>query len=400
MRQRTPPPPWARRTADVLLAFIAASTSLSTTGMQAGAIGLIVLTLFAVAAGWDVVRRTPLDVAIGLLLAAFALSTLASGRPLQAVGWQRLWVVLTFFVAFWWLRDRGHAVRLARLAVLAAGVTAAYGILQHYTGADWYRMLLGRETAVKPRSPGASGYAIVGFFRNYLTFAHTMLFPLAWATAFALRGDRRGLVAAPLLVLALVFSTARGAWLGMLAIAASLVPLAGGRRAAIVVLATTAAAGVGFWLAPDLRSHATTIFSTTTNAGRIGIYRANLDIIHEHPVLGLGFGRYQRAAKRYYDAHPEADRRSHAHNNYLQVAAEAGLVGLAAFGLFLAIALWAGWTAVARAPDPATWATAAGAWAGLIAFLVGGLTQYSFGDNEVALTLWFTLAVLMRVREE
>jgi O-antigen ligase len=135
------------------------------------------------------------------------------------------------------------------------------------------------------------------------------------------------------------------------------------------------------------------------NAGRVGIYAANLDIIHDHPVLGLGFGRYQTAARPYYDAHPDADRRSHAHNNFLQIAAEAGLVGLGAFALLYAMALRLGWTAIREAPDRDTWQVAAGACAGLLGFLVGGLTQYTFGDAEVAIAMWTALALLMRCHE-
>jgi O-antigen ligase len=160
------------------------------------------------------------------------------------------------------------------------------------------------------------------------------------------------------------------------------------------------AAGLAFAVAPDLRAHATHMFSLEgTNAGRVGIYRANLDIVRAHPGLGLGFGRYRSAAVPYYVAHPEADRRSHAHNDYLQLAAEAGLAGLAAFGLLFATALLRGWPAVAAAPDGLTWAATAGAWAGLVTFLVGGLTQYNLGDNEVALGMWTALAILMRCRE-
>ena len=55
------------------------------------------------------------------------------------------------------------------------------------------------------------------------------------------------------------------------------------------------------------------------------------------------------------------------------------------------------WTALARAPDAAVATTAAGAWAALVGFLVGGITQYTFGDNEVALMMWVTVAILMRL---
>ena len=389
-----------RRAADVLLAATAITIPLSTTGMQVGVGGLAALAVASVPAGWGIVRRTPLDGALLLFFGVLALSTLASGHPLAATGWARPWVVLGYFVVFWWLRDGKHAARFVRLLVLAASVTAVYAIVQHYTGADWYRVLLGRQKLVRVRDAESTGFAVVGFFANYLTFAHAMLFPLAWATALAVRGFVVGIVGGPAIALALVFSTARGAWLAAVVAAVATALLDRGRLAALVVAGLFVAAAAGFALAPELRGHAAAMFSSGgENAGRVGIYRANLDIIHDHPVLGLGFGRYRAAATPYYDAHPEADRRSHAHSNYLQIAAEAGLVGLAAFGFLFATVLRVGWRAIVRAPDAAAWATAAGAWVGVLAFLVGGVTQYSFGDNEVALAMWTTVAILMRTAE-
>jgi len=390
----------ARRLADALLLLLAASVPLSTTGMEGAVLALGGLTLLGAVGGRAPVRATPLDGVLGLFYGALALSTLASGHPLEAAGWARLWVVLTYFVVFWWLRDRSQAIRLVRVLVGAGAVAAAYGLLQHATGADWYRAALGRPQLVRPREAGESGYAIVGFFRNYLTFAHTMLFPLAWATASAMSGALAGLGAAVLLVLAIVFSTARGVWLATVAVVATLVLIARGRSAVVAGGGLAAAALLAFAFSGDLRHEAAQMFGLGgANAGRVGIYAANLDIIHAYPVFGLGFGRYQQAALPFYAAHPEADRRSHAHSDYLQIAAEAGLTGLAAFGLLFATALRTGWTAIAEAPDAATRATAAGAWAGLVGFLVGGVTQYNFGDNEVAVAMWVALAVLMRLRE-
>jgi len=43
--------------------------------------------------------------------------------------------------------------------------------------------------------------------------------------------------------------------------------------------------------------------------------------------------------------------------------------------------------------------TALGGCLALVGFLVGGLTQYSFGDTEVAMSMWATIAVLMRLRD-
>jgi O-antigen ligase len=155
-----------------------------------------------------------------------------------------------------------------------------------------------------------------------------------------------------------------------------------------------------FLVSPGLREQVIpALTNAETNTGRIAIFAANLDIVADHPVFGLGFGRYQKVSRPYYDRHPAADRRSHAHNNFLQIAAEAGLVGLAFFTLVLATALRFGADAVARARDPAVRAAALGACLGLVGFVVGGLTQYSFGDGEVAVAMWATTAVLMRLRE-
>lgn len=386
-----------RRAADACLVVTAWSIPLSTSGMQLGIGALALLALAASAAGTPVIRRTPLDAVLGLCGGAFALSTLASGHPLNAPGWGRLWVVLAYFVVYWWLPDDEGAVRFARHLVLAATVAAVYGIVQHYTGIDWYRGLLGREQIVRPRIEGAHGYASVGFFRLYLTYAHVLVLPLGFA--LAARGGWQRWLAVPLIVLALLFSTARGAWIAAASMVAALVATTRGIGMRLPLL--VAGVLVLAWLAsPGLREQVVPALTRgETNAGRLAIFAANLDIVHDHPVFGLGFGRYRWAARPYYERHPRADRKSHAHNNFLHIAAEAGLLGLAAFALVFATALRFGSEAVRAARDPVTRAVARGACLALIGFLVGGLTQYTFGDTEVATAMWATVAVLMRLRD-
>jgi O-antigen ligase len=393
------PPPAIRRLADALLAFTAASTPLSISGMEIGVGGLGLLALLGVARGWNVIRRTPLDGVLALFYGVCALSTVASGHPLQAAaGWLRpLWMQSAYFAIYWWLRDREHARRIALVVVAAGAVAGAYGVLQHFAGVDWYRAALGRVTRVRPRIPGAEGYAVVGFFANYLTYAHAMIFPLAWAAAFAVRGMFVAMVSAALLVLAVVFSTARGVWIGGTAGGVLLGVLEGGRRGMALLAAGAAVAALAVVVSPGLREQAAPLFTLGgANAGRTAIYRANLEIIHDRPLLGVGFGRYKVASAPYYDRFPEADRRSHAHSNVLQVAAESGLVGLAAFCLLFATILRRGFEAVAAATDAGRWATAAGAWVGVATFFLAGLTQYSFGDAEVVISMWLAAAVLMR----
>ena len=383
-----------RKAANGCLLLTAASIPLSTSGMQIGIGALVLLALIARLTGRHVVRRTPLDLLLACVAIAFALSTLASDRPLNAPGWGRLWVVIGYFGIFWWLDDEEAVGRFVTTLVAAGALAAVYGIVQHFTGIDWYRELLGRPSPLHPRVEDAGGFASVGFFRNYLTFAHVLLVPFAFALAGSARRIAR--VTLPLLATALVFSTARGAWLAAGGVTALHALASRGRWTLLVLpLATCLALAAS----PGLRTQVTSAFTAAANQGRVGIWRANLDIIRERPVFGLGFGRYRNVAGRYYVRHPEADRRSHAHTPFLQVAAEAGLVGLAAFTLLFATILRFGIEAVRGASTPARRALALGGTLAVTGFLLGGLTQYTLGDSEVATAMWAAVAVLMRVRE-
>ena len=106
---RTDPPQGARQAADGLLGLLAMSLALSTTGMEIAVVGLLLLSAAAVVGGWGVVRRTPLDATLGLFLGLCALSTAASLHVRDAVGWRSMWILATYFVVFWWVRDHPHA---------------------------------------------------------------------------------------------------------------------------------------------------------------------------------------------------------------------------------------------------------------------------------------------------
>jgi len=206
--------------------------------MEFGIAALGILALLSPLMGESIMGRTPLDGVLLFAAGIFALSSVASGHPLAAsVGWLRLWIVVAYFGIFWWLPDAAAAARFTRSLVLAAIVAAGYGIVQHYTGIDWYRALLGRQLYVRPRITGASGFASLGFFRSYLTYAHVLVVPLGFALA-ATGGWPRTL-GVPLLFAALLFSTARGAWIAAGAMVVTLVAVRHGGASRLALLGAT-----------------------------------------------------------------------------------------------------------------------------------------------------------------
>jgi O-antigen ligase len=129
------------------------------------------------------------------------------------------------------------------------------------------------------------------------------------------------------------------------------------------------------------------------------IWLANIDMIKERPWFGWGYGNYKQFREPYYARHPATVTHAHAHNNFLQLWVDGGLLALLAFLLLLAKILSIGWQAYQALPlacEPVRSLTL-GSLFSIVGFLVGGLTQYNFGDAEVVIVFWTVTGILMRV---
>jgi O-antigen ligase len=120
--------------------------------------------------------------------------------------------------------------------------------------------------------------------------------------------------------------------------------------------------------------------------------RTSLRMVEAYPSFGVGIGRYyQRSAEfsspELLEVFPAA-RNENAHNNFLQILAELGVIGFAAMG-------WVLWTAGARVVrtlaahprDPLPWGMAAG----LIAFVISWFGGHPLVIDEPAFMFWLLL---------
>jgi O-antigen ligase len=108
--------------------------------------------------------------------------------------------------------------------------------------------------------------------------------------------------------------------------------------------------------------------------------------------------------KRIYSAykHPSAvrEQRGHLHNNPMQVAVERGIIGLLCW-LWIWFAFYRDqWRMFRRQRAPSQRATALviGSLASVTAFHVAGLFEYSFGDSEVMMLVYYLMALPYVVR--
>jgi len=177
-------------------------------------------------------------------------------------------------------------------------------------------------------------------------------------------------LAAGLIAGGVIFSWSRGAWLSF-AVSMFVLIVAFPRRwwqgAAIGAIAIAGALGIGqsglvpASIAQRINSATQDLFSTLDVRGvdvnsenyavieRVAHWQAAINMARQHPWLGVGFGNYEVAYEQYRLLYWD-EPLGHAHNYYLNVWAETGIIGLLLyFSLWFTI-FWFTWRA-RRSPD-------------------------------------------------
>lgn len=101
------------------------------------------------------------------------------------------------------------------------------------------------------------------------------------------------------------------------------------RTAILIIAAASLVAGAAWKWYPADRN----VDSGYAVSFRLEMARAALHLAAEHPVFGIGLGRFYAQSERF------ASMRENAHNNFLQVLAELGVLGLGFFVSILAVTL-------------------------------------------------------------
>lgn len=242
----------------------------------------------------------------------------------------------------------------------------------------------------------------------------TLALPLGMMFSGAVESEKRllYLTAIALMGVALLMSGSRGGMISLVAMIFFLVALSGFSSKIDGMTSETAArtravvlrVGLGFTLLLALVLGVALIggessvsrFVDTVNAsdpttGRTQIWRTTLNIIKAHPITGAGLGAYG-VAYTPFDPRNGTNRPEQAHNDYLQVLADAGIIG-AACGLFFIAALFRLGLRRRRSPDLFRRGVATGALAGCFAALVHSFFDFTLHTTSNAL-LFLTLAGL------
>jgi len=169
-----------------------------------------------------------------------------------------------------------------------------------------------------------------------------------------------------------------------------------GRRWGGVVMIFVLLVGV---LTPSVRSRFTTElgyhFNSDWPGGRLFIWGRSLEMVADHPLIGVGPGNFDQEYKRRLSS-DITDRfwYQHAHNDWLEAAARSGLPGAATFSLVWVAVLW---SQLKRRRETAESSSERGlltmSLIGSIVFLVASMTEATFSDEEVRALLMLVWAL-------
>ena len=279
---------------------------------------------------WDTVwlgrPLRPVVWGLGIFFVAAALSIPGSASPkLSLHGLICKWAEYLFYlVVTAEIASRPGIVKRS-MAVLAA--SAVFVVVEGLTQEVWGRGIFrGHQLMVYSRMTGP--------FTNPIDLAIQFMTVLGvlLAGATVVRGPWRpvlwGIIG--LSVACLGRTLALGPWVALLVgFSAVIVPVGGRlRRAGMVLLGLVVAAG-GFFLWRMRMTHAVLTLSDVGTSDRVFMWQSALRMIADRPLLGHGLNTFMSKYLEYWVGGERMPR--YAHNCYLQMAAETGLIGLAAF---------------------------------------------------------------------
>ena len=412
------PLPW--RIVSSALAGAVAGAAVAFGGTEPASWAAVEIVLFAALA--YALWRKPRDISrvawLGpALLGAYLACDSVITRPAAYLARAQLLTVAACLCGF---SLSGLAARFADLrralwsALMALGLgEALYGVVQYAT--DSQQVLAYRKIVYTAQATGTyinpNNYAGVLEMLLPLVFARALWEVEQWSAhrhgagrpiSLWLREDNAPrfiffLFGTLLLSAALLFSRSRtgiaAAWAGLLLVAAVWTLRTRVFRAAtaIVVLlaALTFAAGAWIGLAPLLTKYRT---AEQDLPSRVEVWKDSAALIRAHPFWGTGPGSFTDAYTRVQTSHLAA-RLNHAHNDYLEFAAEWGVPGAALLFALIGFVLVRALLALWRAAREVDWFLLLGCCGGMFALLLHAAVDFNLHIPANAL-LFFVLAGL------
>jgi len=323
-----------------------------------------------------------LATAIGMFLVAVLISAIFAYKP--SVGFHRLFTYLyrifPLVLAIFFIKNKEQLVKV--LIVMGSSILIADG------HAIWQGVHGNYRTA------SFSSHPMI--LAGYLIQMIPLLLVVGFENQFTSVQKRSYFIGvAAISCGALVYNGTRGAWIaaGVVIFLYGLLKVKYNKKAGIIFLTACLFTGMLAMNTPFIKDRLDTItdMKYQSNSERLLLWKSAWHMFLDHPLVGIGAGNFSEVYKPYYIS-PEAKERElgHAHNNFMQMLAETGAIGISTFLYmfgYILVTMYRRY--LLNSQD--MWALVA--FLVTISLLVQGCTEYNFGDSAVIRMYWFILGL-------
>jgi len=327
-------------------------------------------------------------------MCAFMLTTvvslLMSPQPDIGMGAVRKFVLFAMGLLAANLVNTTYRARISIAVLLGvATATSVLAVIQFATA--YWRFLSTNNLADDPTVLAR----VTGFMGHWMTFSGEQMLVWCAAVPALLSLGKKWMIPLGIVGTALVLSFTRSVWLGAIGGFLAVIFLMPrklwiGILAPIGLVAIVASGLIVHRLALSFQQQG---FAPDT--ARRELFIGGVRMIRDHPLFGVGPERIHTEFPRYYRGNDLANANfyyGHLENNVVQLAAERGLLCLAAF-LWFIFEIYGSLIARLRAgAGDARWMILS-ALAALTGFMISGFFNYNFGDSEVLLLLLFIVSL-------
>ena len=364
--------------------------SISISQVSAGIGGFLWLARTHLTKAWEE-QRWPLGIPV-LLFVLASLVAVADAYDVS-YSYKSLKKLLEFLIFFWVLNSvRENNLRNSLSLVLIASATLAglFGLYQY-----WQDLTINEvESLNRPE----------GSLSTYMTFAGLLMMAgiLALARVMLQKPIHRWVWASiGIITLALLLTLTRQAWLGFLIGSVFLVFC--WRKKILLLLPIMFL--VVYTVSPlsvQTRILVPFLGMDTSFETRANLWQVGWEVFKDYPLTGCGFRCVDLVNNQYPDPLYETKHDLHRavkylrgmHNNFMQLAVDTGILGLTAWlGIWVCFFRLLYHRAKAIKKDPQERWAIYGSAAVVLAFLAGGFFESNLYDSEVAMVLYFIMAL-------
>ncbi len=299
--------------------------------------------------------------------------------------------ILFYFTLVNTIKTRKQLYALIVLVVFVATFVALLGIYQNYTGVATTQSWVDEEMFGEITTRVYSTFDNPNVLGEYLILLIPITLAMFWtAEKWLHRFAYLGIIG--LLALCLIFTSSRGAWLGVMLALAIFIVL---RDKRLVALGLIGLAFLPFVIPDSIINRMMSIGQDSSSLSRLSIWFGSLNIVKDYWPSGVGIGT--EAFRVTYPSYslPGAEYALHAHNLYIQILVETGILGFIVFAILLYMFYKNVLSSYWRTEDKFVSTLFIALCAGMTGYLFQGLVDNIWYNYRMVLMFWVIMAFAM-----